>query len=261
MPLNGPTSDVGVNIPMDPDVSGAGGALGGSGSILKMLGAANPYINAAMGIGGLVGQIASLFKTSPEGQDKKTATGIQENIQNFAFAIQKAVQSGQVRPEVALNALNALEKQTDQYAGMSGQGSGSEHFGAGAQTAKLIISQVKQQIENGLTNDYTAYVNAPFRDPSQPYQGANAGMPSAAPGAGLGQMMNVNDAGLNEGLQNTRVRTGLRNYLLGADNSLAGTPLTQGLTPHNPYDLLAGASDATSKYFKPVPTPPTVKGY
>lgn len=230
----------GPTIPI-PKAAGAGSKL------LSFLSGSNPYVGAITSGIDAVGQIANLFRKSPDDKDKETATKAQENIQNVAFNIEKMVGSGQMRPEAAILALNSLEKQAQEMAGMKGEAGGSGRFAAGAQTAQLIINQVRSNIQTNQMNNYDAFVNAPWRS-------------QAAPGIEAGKIVNLNDAGANEDLQKTRIRTGLRNYLIGADNSLEGTPLTSGMKPKSPYDLLPQAQDAASKYFKPVQTPPSVLG-
>lgn len=232
------------------DASAPGGVPGGAkpgvgSTILKGLGAANPYIQAGLDVAGLVGGVASLFKKSPDDKDKETATKAQENIQNVAFSIEKMVGSGQMRPEAALVALDSLSKQAQQMAGITGEAGGSGRFGAGSQTAQLIINQVRANIQSNLQNNQDAFVNAPWRT-------------QEAPGIEAGKIPNLNDAGANEELQKTRVRTGLRNYLIGADTSLEGTPLTSGFKAKSPYDLLPQAQEGVDKYFKPIQKPKSV---
>lgn len=206
--------------------------------LLKGMSSLNPYISATMGLADGIGQIASMFTPSPYDNDKRVAAGTQQNLEKVAMDIEKRVASGAMRPEAAIIALNQLEAQAMKMGGMSGESGSNAPFGAGGSNASLIISQVKANIHSKLLNNYDAFAGSPFK-------------------AEDGSMHNLNDAGANEGLQKTRLRTGLRNYILGADQSLEGTPLTGAFKKSDPFANLPKAQEATDKYFKPVPLLPS----
>lgn len=212
-------------------------------NILKIMNKANPYVNAGMEIAGGIGQLASIFTKSPYDKDKITATGSQQNLEKVAMDIEKRVASGQMRPEAALIALNQLEAQAAKMGGMQGEAGKNAPFAAGGNTAGLIIAQVKANIQTKLMGDYDAFVNAPFK---------------GTEGPGAGQMNTLQDAGANEGLQKTRLRSGLRNYFLGANQDLEGTPLTSSFKKTDPYANLPRAQEQVDKYFKPMMAPPSV---
>lgn len=220
-----------------PNKTGLGGKL------LEGLGQASSVLTGGVDLLGPIGQLASIFTKSPLDKDKQVAAGSQQNIEKVALDIEKRVASGQLRPEAALVALNSLEKQAAAMGGMKGESGTGSPFGAGSQTASLIINQVKSNIQSRLMNDYDAFVNAPFK---------------GTEGPGAGEMNTLQDAGANEGLQKTRLRTGLRNYFLGANKDLEGTPITAGFQKPDPYANLPKAQEQVDKYFKPMALPGSV---
>ncbi len=211
-----------------------------------------------------VAPIAGLFRTTPTGQDKNTAAGLQQNIEKTALSIENLVNSGQMRPEAGLTALDSLERQGIQMGIIKGASGTGTAFAAGGQGADLIVTQVKANIQSRVQNNNDAYVNAPMKGAAPnpnafptpngsggmiPGGGTLPDMTGGASGNGVAPF-----SGANEPLQGIRARTGLRNLLTGADNSLAGTPIASPLKVASPFDFTNAAMAATKN--TPQYTPP-----
>ncbi len=207
------------------------------GSILsKGLGAAIPGLNIATGIMDAAGPIMQLFRKSPQGQDREKATGMQQNIETTALQIQDAVNKGTMRPEAAMIALDQLLKQAGGMGGEGGQTGDRSNFAAGGNTAGTIIAQIKGNVQSGMMNRNESYVNSPWKEQSD--DGSTD--PNAA-------MRTLNLPGATESMKKERLRSGLMNYMTGADSSLGNSTFGNALKPTSPYDFLGGAQDALAK--------------
>lgn len=188
------------------------------GAIATGLKKANPYIEAALAAKDIFSGIKNTF-FNPD-RNKIDATGVQQNIERAALAIQDQVNSGTMDVNAALRALDSLEAQARAMGSMVGADKlGGNAFQSGSVTANIIIGNVRANLMNKRVGD----MNAPLGD------------------RGL--------AG-TEGAQSSQLRTLLRNRLAGTERGeqLAGTPidkLTQPTTrPTARLDAVSSSADS-----------------
>ncbi len=193
----------------------------GSGSGSKLLNGLNmgaSMINPILGGIEAVKPILDLFQTSPLGKDKQTGTGMEQNIEKAAMDIERRVMSGELTPEAALVALQGLERQAVAMGVTTGQAGTNAPFAAGANTAGVILNNVKSNILNKKEQSDSAFAATPFDGSSM--------------------------APSTEALQNRKMRTGLRNYISGAPSGLEDSPIAGALKPTSPFDHINEAMSA-----------------
>lgn len=201
-----------------PTFGASGGGL--SGMLSKGLGAVG-------GISSLVQSLGPVISLITPNKQRIEATKLQEALELSAKQIGDYVNSGQMDPAAAIEALNALQAQAARMGG-------SPDLAQGAQRAGITIAQVKANVSSGINKSLTSSFNDP-----------NAWGGKATLGG-------------DPAIQKAKLGTGIRNYMLGSDlgNELKGTKLGDTVDrasagPTNPLDRFdATAAKATT--FNPV---------
>lgn len=125
------------SVPSIPNPSG-GGVLGG---ISSALGAGIPIVGQVGAILQGINGIASLFKTSPQGQAKEAATANQQDMEKWMRSIEKQVNDGTMSVDAGMQAI-AVIMQSAAMGDQVGGGAGA----AGANAVRAMGSQIMSNL-------------------------------------------------------------------------------------------------------------------